>query len=416
MAYHVWDSSNKDADIALSNGDKTATNNNGTSGHVDNVRSDTALDPAGKIYFEVHGDTVADADFMTGICTEDWPISNGLMTFHSDAWGYDRYWDKAQHDMSSTFYNEDDGTISDGDVVMVAVDMDAGDIWFGLNGTWKGSGNPATGANPAFTGQDFTTKDMFIGLNLQTDSSGGATVATLATDPDDLSYSIPSGFTTAGESEGGASVTAGSFELSPELSGSPALRFSLRPELICGGVQATTIPRTRQFYRVWITGMGDGLSNLEVPVSSVQCRARSGSPTYLQVVIPGMAHADAVAARSNGQIVVEIVYKTAAGAVLQAEEIARVDIEDVQTHEGGRSRSIIVEGRRTTTHTSKAVTLGQSTYRRYSYGRLACRFAKPDPYLRPGDVVTTDQGDTFTVDSITYLMSPARFTMEVSEA
>jgi hypothetical protein len=43
-------------------------------------------------------------------------------------------------------------TISSGDVIMVAIDMDAGKAWYGQNGTWLLSGNPANGtamSNPA---------------------------------------------------------------------------------------------------------------------------------------------------------------------------------------------------------------------------------------------------------------------------
>lgn len=36
---------------------------------------------------------------------------------------------------------------SDGDVAMLALDVDGKKIWFGKNGTWFNSGNPATGAN-----------------------------------------------------------------------------------------------------------------------------------------------------------------------------------------------------------------------------------------------------------------------------
>ena len=39
-----------------------------------------------------------------------------------------------------------------GDVVGIAFDADNGKIYFSRNGTWQGSSNPATGANPAYTG------------------------------------------------------------------------------------------------------------------------------------------------------------------------------------------------------------------------------------------------------------------------
>ena len=36
-------------------------------------------------------------------------------------------------------------------LLMIAIDIDAGKIWFGKNGTWAQSGNPATATNPQFT-------------------------------------------------------------------------------------------------------------------------------------------------------------------------------------------------------------------------------------------------------------------------
>jgi hypothetical protein len=42
---------------------------------------------------------------------------------------------------------------TNGQVLMVAVDMDNNKIYWGLNGTWFNSGNPVTGANPGLSGQ-----------------------------------------------------------------------------------------------------------------------------------------------------------------------------------------------------------------------------------------------------------------------
>jgi hypothetical protein len=42
-------------------------------------------------------------------------------------------------------------TLGAGDVLMVAYDLNGGYIWWGKNGTWISSGNPATGANPMFS-------------------------------------------------------------------------------------------------------------------------------------------------------------------------------------------------------------------------------------------------------------------------
>ena len=42
-------------------------------------------------------------------------------------------------------------TVSQGDILQIAVDADAGKIWWGVNGTYVNSGNPATGANAVYT-------------------------------------------------------------------------------------------------------------------------------------------------------------------------------------------------------------------------------------------------------------------------
>jgi hypothetical protein len=42
-------------------------------------------------------------------------------------------------------------TLAANDIIMVALDCDANKVWFGKNGTWFDSGNPATGANAAYS-------------------------------------------------------------------------------------------------------------------------------------------------------------------------------------------------------------------------------------------------------------------------
>jgi hypothetical protein len=42
-------------------------------------------------------------------------------------------------------------SLTTSDVAMIALDVDAGKLWFGRNGTWESSGNPATGANATIT-------------------------------------------------------------------------------------------------------------------------------------------------------------------------------------------------------------------------------------------------------------------------
>ena len=50
-------------------------------------------------------------------------------------------------------------SITTGDIANIALDLDAGKVWYGKNGTWMASGNPVTGANPSqtFTANQYMT-------------------------------------------------------------------------------------------------------------------------------------------------------------------------------------------------------------------------------------------------------------------
>lgn len=74
-----------------------------------------------------------------------------------------------------------------GQTVMMAVDMDAGKVWWGINGTWFASGNPATGAAPHVTGVSGTKY-----FCLSPYASSGLWSANFGQRP--FSYAPPAGF------------------------------------------------------------------------------------------------------------------------------------------------------------------------------------------------------------------------------
>jgi len=81
------------------------------------------------------------------------------------------------------------GASSAGDIFMVAVDPTSGKIWFGKNGTWYASGNPANGTSPAFTG---LPAELFAILDLY-GASGSQTVnANFGQRP--FTYTPPTGY------------------------------------------------------------------------------------------------------------------------------------------------------------------------------------------------------------------------------
>ena len=83
---------------------------------------------------------------MIGVVTSDVTLSTYLGNYAS-GWGYQSNGNKVHAD---SFTGSQPTANSGGDIIQVAVDMDAGKIWFGINGTYIGSGNPSSGANPAY--------------------------------------------------------------------------------------------------------------------------------------------------------------------------------------------------------------------------------------------------------------------------
>jgi len=165
-------------------------------------------------------------------------------------------------------------------------------------------------------------------------------------------------------------------------------------------------------YTFVLTGFNDGITDVTIPVSSFQARLRSGDPTYLSTVIPGMDYAGAISARPNGEMIVSMQYYSGK-LLLQTEEIIRADLEDINISEGSKSKSIVLTGHKTQTTGGKTVTLLNPTYRNLYQGKYAYRCATPDIFLRPGDTVVCGE-DTFTADLITYVVSVAQQSMEVS--
>lgn len=99
-------------------------------------------------------------------------------------------------------------TYSAGDIVSVAVDADAGKIWFAKNGTYEGSGNPATGSSPTYdwssnlSSVDFITAiyGIFSGASPSAEWNFGSPPFTIASGNADANgygnfeYAVPAGY------------------------------------------------------------------------------------------------------------------------------------------------------------------------------------------------------------------------------
>lgn len=105
---------------------------------------------SGKWYAECNINTLGGTYGMFGVSRETWtPIGRVAYPGESGAnsWGFLNNGYTYYNGAAVTLYN----TFANGDIIGIALDLDNGKLWFSINGTWQGSGNPTNGTNPAFT-------------------------------------------------------------------------------------------------------------------------------------------------------------------------------------------------------------------------------------------------------------------------
>jgi len=131
------------------NGNLTISPSSGNTGAIPtNIFQST-----GKWYWEVYvlSNAGSTAYLRIGICNHasigaDLGGSSGTWCFLGDG--------RIYSGGTATNYGTSVTTV---DILNIALDIDAGKIWYGKNGTWMASGNPATGANPS---QTFTANQL----------------------------------------------------------------------------------------------------------------------------------------------------------------------------------------------------------------------------------------------------------------
>jgi hypothetical protein len=175
----TWNPSDAGAGVALSDSDRTAVVSGAS---VYAVRSTTHF-AAGKYYAEVV--FVANGPKRIGFADNTASLSNtigasGVSTGLASGGSISVSGMTLVNSFTLAGFNL-------GDVFNLAVDFGAGNIWFGKNGVWSGSGNPATGANPNVT---FTPATA---LFLAASGVSGAGML-LCTNNAQFSYVPPSGF------------------------------------------------------------------------------------------------------------------------------------------------------------------------------------------------------------------------------
>ena len=146
--YCTFSRLDKATTVTLSNGnlDVVGTGSGGR------ARASMAVS-SGKWYFEFllnARDNGGYTGFMATTARADVTGGGGTTDLgqNADTWGVEAYYGTVRNNSTS---GTSVSAITNGSIGMFALDMDSGKFWYGVNGTWSNSGNPATGANPVYS-------------------------------------------------------------------------------------------------------------------------------------------------------------------------------------------------------------------------------------------------------------------------
>ena len=149
------------SNVTISNGNLTFQNAN--SGSANDARATFAVS-SGKWYWEVEADSLGQSGVgreFIGVVSPEWRIDSGSAgsNFSQDSTGYayNTVGQKINNGSASSYGS----SLSAGNIVGVALDLDNGKIWWSVNGTFQASGNPAAGTNEAYSGLSGTFAPAF---------------------------------------------------------------------------------------------------------------------------------------------------------------------------------------------------------------------------------------------------------------
>jgi len=184
----------------VSDGNLIFTGASGATGNTNAIGSLGAT--KGKWYYEAKRVAGYSAYPFMGVCDSEGPMGDYV---GASAYSWGILMDggnngKWRHDGSMS--TADLGTFANGDIGMVAFDMDNGKIWFGINGTWGDSGDPSAGTGEQYsnlTGTIIPAVSIFdhrsiISVNFGNPPYANSSDAADADGYGAFEYTVPTGF------------------------------------------------------------------------------------------------------------------------------------------------------------------------------------------------------------------------------
>ena len=143
----LWSQSNGNiGDVTFSQGNLTTA----TSSNYRTTPTTLGM-KSGKYYWEIKRNETASGDTHFGVMSENATPANTATWIGNAANGWIMASNGAVYTGGSSSGILSNGTVGNGAIFMGAYDGATGKLYFGVDGTWAGTANPSTGANPHYT-------------------------------------------------------------------------------------------------------------------------------------------------------------------------------------------------------------------------------------------------------------------------
>jgi len=247
-------------------------------------------------------------------------------------------------------------------------------------------------------GTDSNTDSILYGSEISENFETGNTVLIIPPDVllgSETSFNVESGY-----------IDTGEFSINYT---EPDPTFSVDGEIIIKGVI------NKRLYTVTFTGAADGLSDIVIPIKSINGSLSNAGISNMQIVVPnGLKYGAEISARSNGGFIITAIEFYSDGTQSQT-DFGEFKITRFPQNRGARSYSITVAGEMALARMGgNTVTVqGQSTLNNNSGVRsLNCGLDKD---LLPSDTVIGFEGVSFKVARIGWLINESSQRMDVYE-
>lgn len=227
----AFDPSNISSNYTLSNSNKTVETDTSETNQVG--FADAIVYVGNAVYWEIYIDNAAGQYMSLGFDTDGALSVTDRLGVTNPASGHNySLLDNNSRDYKDGSYDGTGlGNFGTGSVIMFAVKD--GDIWYGLDGVWSNSGDPANGTNPTRSDTDLENAIYFRpGVTLRSNTDK----VTICTNSSECTYTAPVGFQYLDSASAQKITTIDGLYLEPDTSPYTSTTLSSDPTLVDGNL------------------------------------------------------------------------------------------------------------------------------------------------------------------------------------